>query len=475
MATWRVELRVYEYGPRYGGISYGRVVTIRGHYASRTLDIEAHSYDSARDKAFKGAAGRGGHTEIQYCALAPFGAIDPIIPADRPSWAGSQTWQGREMLHFAKGEYKPIPWADESWAAIPETAEHFAHVSTDDPSKLAFTVSAAKGEADKQERIKPGRYLKKFYDSILDESAIRDWAGKFAANNETLGLHFAESPDDIERVYTEGPHSCMAYESGNYESCVHPVRVYGAGDIRVAYLMRDDNITARALVYGDIHSRIYGDEVRMESALGAAGFSHGSLDGAKLMKIESGGYDSFVLPYIDDCGVDDMGGYLIVRDNGEFDADAENGLSGENENLYSCDNCGDRFDIQQEGATVNEESQWCDSCYTNHAFHCESCDISYSDDNHAHNGICDGCIGDSHFICDSCGEYFEHDEMHGTPDDETYCGSCFNDEFKITECGETIGSDDSCECEECEIYENSAECMADPRQIPLIENVESRV
>jgi len=68
------------------------------------------------------------------------------------------SWRTRELARALTGEYLPVPWALEPWAA-PLLAEHFPHVSTDDPTMLAYTPDEPKGEQNRQTRCRPGRYL----------------------------------------------------------------------------------------------------------------------------------------------------------------------------------------------------------------------------------------------------------------------------------------------------------------------------
>ena len=111
---------------------------------------------------------------------------------------------------------------------------------------VAFTEDAAKGAADRQTRLKVGVYLTRYFGDVLSSDAIRDIATAFTAEREEHTIMFAATADEIERVYTSGPHSCMAHAASDYASSIHPVRVYAAGDLQVAYIERDGNITARA-------------------------------------------------------------------------------------------------------------------------------------------------------------------------------------------------------------------------------------
>lgn len=378
----------------------------------------------------------------------------------QPRPCKDDTWAAREQLRLADGTYQPVPWADNYWwreARKPEALLHFAHVSKSHPGCIAYTQDAAKGSADIQTPIKPGRYLKQFYN--LREETVREYANLFIAQYGAIKLQFATTPDDIEHVYLNGPGSCMSHRANSYSSSVHPVRVYGAGDLSLAYLVNDDsgesNITARVLCWPAkmVYGRVYGDEDKLAHMLQAMGYSEGSLVGAKLLKIEDGS-GRIVCPYIDDDDktVDDCGSYLRI--GGDLDAEQQDGYC--EESGTPCGRCGDRYDNENEGSYVDDhEEHWCQSCCDNHTFYCEESGQTLSEDATSYemsNGVtwsertferhgfhCDGtdtnydsrrnyyvvmsgsCEGecwhidhfsDNGFTCEDCGESFSNEDKH---------------------------------------------------------------
>jgi hypothetical protein len=119
----------------------------------------------------------------------------------------------------------------------------------------------------------------------------------------------------------------MCHPADNYDSSCHPVRVYGAGDLAIAYLEPEKgHVTARALCWParKIFGRVYGDDGKLIPMLESAGFSaidrHSktSFNGAKLLRIEDD--YGFVCPYLDDpnYGVEDDGDFLRI--GGHIDA-----------------------------------------------------------------------------------------------------------------------------------------------------------
>jgi len=341
-------------------------------------------------------------------------------------------WKLREVYRFLLGKYKKVPWANENWwireKCPPDIHFHFTHVSRDDPSKIAYTPSERHGIEDRQVRMKPGKYLNKYFSSILSNEEIANWAGRFAGENETNFLKFARTADEIERVYVDGPNSCMSDKS--FESSIHPARVYAAGDLAVAYIERGGEITGRAVCWPEkkIHSTIYGDDNRLKSALESAGYEKDSLCGAKLLLIEED--HCIVCPYLDNGEqVEISGNYLIIGDG--ISAQSTTGLVGTN----YCDCCEEYCS----DTTLVGNENWCESCMDN-AFYCDCCDNWYPcEDSIRINGRryeeywCSDCAENNAFKCDHCEEYFADSGIE--VENETWCEKCVeNDAFYCDHC-----------------------------------------
>lgn len=333
--------------------------------------------------------------------------------------ADDGSWQERECARFVSGEYKRLPWEGLAWFDNKaETALHFAHVSTEDGAKVAYTEDAVKGQADRQTRIKPGKYLAKFFADVLSTEEIARLSAEYSKAYEDNELKFAHDADQWEHVYTNGPSSCMSKSLSYYNSSVHPVRVYAAGDLALAYLEREGEITARAIVWPEkkIHSRIYGDNVRLRGMLEDAGFSEGDLDGAKLLRIEEG--NGFVMPYVDGAdGAKDDGDYLILG-RGRICTGNSCGLSEEG---YSCSCCAS-FVSEDDCRSNDNGEMFCDSCYSDNYSYCE-----YYEEDYPAEGFREVIIGrtssgrvrtqywsedaqDNHaFVCDKTGDLYQED------------------------------------------------------------------
>ncbi len=205
---------------------------------------------------------------------------------------------------------------------------------------------------------------------------------------------FARTEDEIEEVYVNGPASCMSHKLGDYQSHIHPVRVYAAGDVEIAYLKRDNRVVARAVSVPEkkTYSTIYGDSGRMEPLLRKMGFKQGAPTGARLLKVvcfqdkkANKGAKAYVVPHVDGCGyyVDD-GEFLRISNTETkksgarmFRAQGPNGLS---EWMgFQCTNCqADDLaasQIVKVVASPTDSSRldcWCPSCSGRDAFKCPS-------------------------------------------------------------------------------------------------------
>jgi hypothetical protein len=203
-------------------------------------------------------------------------------------------WELRERLKFITGAYAVVPWA----TALAPIPGHYVHVSATMPGMVAYTPDAKKGARDLKVRVKPGRYLAKFYPDLSNEQ-VRS----YQAQVENGGLKFATTEAEIVKVYTTGPNSCMSKSADHYWCApYHPTAAYADGDLAVAYLENDKGaITARGVVWPKKkrYTVLYGDYLRLEARLRALGYSRGNFVGAKLKAIWLAP-DSVVLPFIDE-------------------------------------------------------------------------------------------------------------------------------------------------------------------------------
>ncbi len=411
-----------------------------------------------------------------------------IVRIESTDDSETEQWKAREIDRLESGYYESVPWNGESWfTQSPHYTTHYCHMSRDRSAMVAFTESDSKGRDDKQKRIRPGRYLTEFFGTpdsngncVLNSDSIRYWAGKVSiACGESDSVSFARTPDDIERVYIEGPESCMSHAPDDYSGPCHPTRVYGAGDLAVAYLERESSIAARCISWPEkkIFGRVYGDggiwAAQLKELLSNMGYHH-SCDasewhGARLLRIETDS-DGFVAPYLDIPGsLSDDGEYLIIDLRGEHNADNESGTT-ENTNDRNCDECHERYNDESEGGYIESHDQHlCDSCYCDLSFYCEDCDRScHVEDSQYIEGIdrhvCESCAND-YPSCDDCGERHGQDSMYPiTIQDKIVCESCYDSYDTCDECDDSDSSENFVEaingnriCESC--AESMVECV----------------
>lgn len=332
-------------------------------------------------------------------------------------------WKLREQRKFDMGTYQYVPWYNESWwqtfDAMRIWGNHYVHISKKEPGMVAFTESTEKGMENIRTRMKPGRYLEKYYGEILKMYGIsvRDVAKRFDALLKPRKLWIATTEDEIEWVYQNGPESCMSSdeyrysngwgypEKGKWPDNYHACRVYAAGDLAVAYIRDDDDcdhdeaeITARALIWPEkkTHSRCYGDEVVLKHLLQKEGYRFAPPLGAKLLRKPFN--RQFIVPYIDQ-GDRTGAGALAIADKkthleivkqgpGTYACNCTSGLSGKrmldngdyDDGRGVCGECGDgdewgapdaiettRVHISNSGG---DYVHMCGDCRDEYAFQC---------------------------------------------------------------------------------------------------------
>lgn len=347
----------------------------------------------------------------------------------RPIRVSDVEWHQRELTRLMDGTYIQLPWIglrasdqanggtgyDGEWAIHhrkPEAVHHFPHLSRKVPGNIAFTADADKGSADIQTVMKPGRYLKTFYH--LEQGSIRSVANALIAQYGTCELKFAHTEDEIEAVYTNGPSSCMSHKAREFGGCkgYHPVRIYGAGDLAVAYLViksatadgDDDDkdeiaqrASARTLCWpkNKLYGRIYGDTQKMEHFMQQAGYTEAPdwyFEGAKMLrKLTRNGH--LIMPYLDGESkrARDDGKHIIIDSAGPI----------------NCEVTGGSTDLRRSEEEDDEhDDQMC----------CSHCDNWYPEDdgiavrrspgNHVNVFICEDCRGDTVFFCDYSGQHY---------------------------------------------------------------------
>lgn len=197
--------------------------------------------------------------------------------------------------------------------------DHFLHVSAKSTYAeflVSYTENPIKGSKDVQSSgRKIGRYLTEFY-ADLGSERINQLSHEISATINKIPVEFIRASKDFRRVYekshkTYGMNSCMTYGAPHFNlvvdgDYVHPVEAYGDGELALAVIYRDKEISARCLVWETrkVYGRIYGpDSEKLKTLLHQAGFHNGSMEGAPLKTIKIPSTNpceiKMVVPYID--------------------------------------------------------------------------------------------------------------------------------------------------------------------------------
>jgi hypothetical protein len=322
-------------------------------------------------------------------------------------------WIAREQARMDVGTYVKVPFHEVWWNAalgrytsrdlghsyahyvpvIGIAKTHFAHVSMANKTMLAYTESSEKGVKDIQTQIKPGAYLQKYFGAVLSASEItaivNDWQRRYADTE----LKFARTPEEIARIYQNGPRSCMSGNACDYQTKTksdysHPCEVYGQphSDLTLAYLESKHGVSCRTLVWEEKkqYGRIYGDSTLLQRELQALGYVDGNFNGARIGKIPVGPAKRglYLMPYID--------GWSNVLDNG------------------------DHFLIASQAPKGTKKAKWeccCNTCGTTNGvkpvYECESCEdeVPESDVVRVPNFgyYCQACHDEQFIYCDHTG------------------------------------------------------------------------
>ena len=371
-------------------------------------------------------------------------------------------WRKRERTRFDDATYARVPWSCADWyyakqitgEPLPVTCPsdddgsydtlHFAHLSITHPGMVAYTPSEDFGIADRQIRVRPGKYLQKFAPS-LSRADVDRFCAECKCFDDSNVLQYARTADDIERIYVNGPESCMSHRADWYTKTggMHPVRAYGDSDLSVAYMVSvaDDRIIARAVIWeaNNVYSRIYGDAHRLKALLQDAGFNPGNVLGATIHAIPTARSDRYLMPYLD--GVDSASlrgtgttAVFVLDDDGPYAGDSTDGTASRTQ-YNECSNCCERIPDDQDlcaSCAENEE----DETYT--CEHCarETCSINQI---RGYGSVCDDCY-DEHYRCATCDAHHFDNGNEVARHPGLYCDDCLSDmtaECAIEGCNET--------------------------------------
>jgi hypothetical protein len=233
----------------------------------------------------------------------------------------------RDALRYRSEYWGELPWENEGWyLASPQRHSQSPHPATDPKftGMLAFAESVDKLVADRFTTVKPGRWLKRYFENVLSEKEIKYWADEMARRVVKADVKFAETVDECIRVVNLGPsESCMSagFHDGRehwYKGHTHPAAIYATPDIHIAFLEnRDGDVVARAVCNKSeqLVARIYGDARLLLPALEQLGYQQasGALAGCRINRIEGQDIDTFIMAYVD-AGTGSGGGNLYFEE-----------------------------------------------------------------------------------------------------------------------------------------------------------------
>jgi hypothetical protein len=373
-------------------------------------------------------------THLRNASLSTAGYTYGVRPA---------TWREREERMFhpspVTGEaiYQPVVWTDERWWTDVQAyfKDFFLHVSHLDPSAVAFTEDERKGEADRQTMMRPGKFLQKFLaagpSGTIEHGPLKTWSpqvtkmqvafyaqwhqdGRRPVSDDILA--FTEDPDEMVRVYEEGPDSCMMGKGWSTE--YHPVRVYAGGGLAMAYLTSaSEEVIARCICWParEVFGRVYptaqndtqrGHYAELMARLKGMGWTsitedNSVFEGARLRQLNNR-YGDYLMPYLDnEYGVRDVyrdGKSWWEMTHDEDHQDNTDGTMNGHEPDWTCDNCDEGYSDDDYNYSVFErwvpqpgrgrghgygrgEQTWCESCRDNDAFYCDGSDEHYRSGN----------------------------------------------------------------------------------------------
>ena len=249
-------------------------------------------------------------------------------------------WKIRENTKLKDGTHAKCPWYDDYKAPM------YEHIHPDDPTKVRFFATEQDAHRNRYTTMAPGKFFTRYIDGHPGKDVVETYCAKMGLDMTVSKLHIVTTPDEIERVYVNGPHSCMAYkyeEDGEHLHLApfHPVRLYGDTGLGVAYIERGGEITGRCMVWPEKkkHGRIYGDTPRMRERLAEEGYEEDwNFHGIKMNYIEHNG--NIVAPYVDgdlDAIISDDGKHLILTDEPTIILKGPDGVASDT----SCGECGD--------------------------------------------------------------------------------------------------------------------------------------
>lgn len=292
-------------------------------------------------------------------------------------------WRAREDARLRTGDYTPLPQAFLDLLPKEVIENQFPHlaVKPGNMGMVAYTQSPVAGALDRQQVQKPGRYIRMHRPDLTDEQVKQ--AAALVLGSLKADFHHTKDPDEIARVYMEGPQSCMTAE-GRFDHLevdgkpYHPAMIYGhpENNIELVYLEVNGRIGARALVNTakKQYPRIYASDSvagalrRMQMYLSSLGYEldDHALAHEKLLRVApDAAPEAIICPYIDNgnLGVEVYDDHLLVY--GDCEANYETGCLHDYDMAaytWSCWNCDSGQTDEDDSFTDENGERICHEC-----------------------------------------------------------------------------------------------------------------
>ena len=383
--------------------------------------------------------------------------------------AKSRPWYKRELM---QAKLHPavvtalVNKRPKEWHLVVLQHPHIA----EDNTRLAYTQSDLKGEANLQTVTSIGKYLKRHWPDTPDH-ILHSWASTYSPD----AFYLQDTKLDIIRAVEFGPSSCMqstnrysgspfdtdnlpALKDGTIDEDALDTHPYACYDPqygwKVAVRKSGDKILGRALVNGTKFVRSYAvpagegrsePDAHLEAWMEKQGISHASSwpEGTRLAKLDHPREDGLMCPYLDGSrdNVDVYRNYLEIVASGEYEAQQTDGTL-EDRGGSTCEDCGSRV-VEDETYFVGRNE---DRCV----------------------GSC--CIGNYTMVRSDTGrrydEYYVPDDEAARVNGKNYDTENLPDDIVCLEDGDYANIDD-CVCIEDEYYHQD-----DYRVFPLEEETE---
>lgn len=176
------------------------------------------------------------------------------------------------------------------------------HPDPEQKFKIRFFRTEADAARERYTFTNASRFLLNYAE--IQENIVEDY---LVSRGYYDGCQFAilTEADDIVSAYENGPSSCMNDPEEYSLPDPHPASVYAAGDLALAVIRRDGEVTARGLIWPakKIYCSIYGHEKLLVKHLTELGyrrtFAQSAWRGARLKKVWDADREAYLCPFID--------------------------------------------------------------------------------------------------------------------------------------------------------------------------------